>query len=226
MRTFIIIMLVSLGGLVPLLTGDVMAQSLPPENAIFPMGLRSEGPLYRSGAESPGAVIRSARPYSPDHVVDFESSDGSWTMIRTLSYSAGNWQQPGMMGNLTTSISVSQDTPLSAATKDKLSTPINRDRFAAAPSGLKIGYGLSYYLPISQSFSSYVQLKPPSIKSIASFKNVFTAPQTILATGFQLPLITTTSPTGHNVSLKFSAAMDQQFRPIVSFTINLLPSRR
>ena len=147
-------------------------------------------------------------------------------MIRTLSYSAGNWQQHGMMGNLTTSISVSQDTPLSAVTKDKLSTPTNKDRFATAPSGLKIGYGLSYYLPLSQSFSSYVQLKPPSIKSLASFKNVFTAPQTMLATGFQLPIITAASPTGHNVSLKFSAAVDHQFRPIVSFTINLLPSRR
>ncbi len=59
-----------------------------------------------------------------------------------------------------------------------------------------------------------------------SFKNVFTAPQTMLATGFQLPIITAASPTGHNVSLKFSAAVDQQFRPIMSFTINLLPSRR
>ncbi len=143
-----------------------MAQSLPPENEIFPTGLRIEGLLRRSAPESPGAIIRSARPYSPNHVVDFESSDGSWTMIRTLSYSAGNWQQHGMMDNLTTSISVSQDIPLSAVTKDKLSTPTNKERFAAAPSGVKIGYGLSYYLPISQSFSGYAQLKPPSIKSI------------------------------------------------------------
>ena len=34
-----------------------------------------------------------------------------------------------MMDNLTTSISVSQDTPISAVTKDKLSTPTNKDRF-------------------------------------------------------------------------------------------------
>ena len=108
-----------------------------------------------------------------------------------------------MMDNLTTSISVSQDIPVTAVPKDKLATPTNKDRFAAAPSGLKIGYGLSYYLPISQSFSSYLQLKPPSIKSIASFKNVFTSPQTMLATGFQLPIITATSPTGHNVSSSF-----------------------
>ncbi len=224
MRNLIIIMLVALGGLLPLLTADVMAQSLPPE--IFPTGLRLEGLLRRSAPESPGAIIRSARPYSPNQVVDFESSDGSWTMIRTLSFPAGNWQQRGMMDNLTTSISVRQDVPLSAVTKEKLPTPTNKERFAAAPSGLKIGYGLSYYLPISQSFSGYAQLKPPSLKSLLMFKNVFTAPQTMLATGFQLPLITAGSPTGHNVSLKFSAAVDQHFRPIMSFTINLLPSRR
>lgn len=130
-----------------------------------------------------------------------------------------------MMNNLTTSISVSKDIPLSAVIKDKSSTSTNKERFSAVPSGVKIGYGLSYYLPISQTFSAYAQLKPPSIKSISSFKNVFVAPQTMLATGFQLPILTTTSPTGHNVSLKFSASVDQQFRPIVSFTINLLPSR-
>ena len=80
--------------MVPLLTADVMAQSLPPmQDAIFPTGLRIEGLLHRSAPESPGAIMRSARPYSPNHVVDFESSDGSWTMIRTLSFSAGNWQQ-------------------------------------------------------------------------------------------------------------------------------------
>ena len=54
MRILLIIMLVSLGGLVPLLTGDVMAESLPPENAIFPMGLRIEGLLRRSGRSRPG----------------------------------------------------------------------------------------------------------------------------------------------------------------------------
>ena len=212
--------------MVPLLTADVRAQSLPPEQEIFPTGVRIEGLLRRPAPDSPGAVIRSARPYSPNHVVDFESNDGSWTMIRTLSFSGGNWQQRGAMDNLTTSISVSQDTPISALSKDKLSTTTNKDRFVAAPSGLKIGYGLSYYLPVSQSFSGYAQVKPPSLKSLFSFKNVFTAPQTMLATGFQLPLITAASPTGHSVSLKFSAAVDQQFRPVMSFTINLLPSRR
>ena len=220
------ILLVFLSGMVPLLTADVMAQSLPPEQEIFPTGVRIEGLLRRPAPDSPGAIIRSARPYAPNHVVDFESNDGSWTMIRTLSFPAINGQQRGMMDNLTTSISVSQDTPVSAVTKDKLSTTTNKDRFVAAPSGLKIGYGLTYYLPISQTFSSYAQLKPPSLKSLLSFKNVFTAPQTMLATGFQLPLITAASPTEHSVLLKFSAAVDQQFRPIMSFTINLLPSRR
>jgi hypothetical protein len=226
MRKLIMILLVFLSGMVPSPAADVMAQSLPPEVQIFPTGLRVEGLLHRSAPESPGAIIRSARPYSPNHVVDFESNDGSWTVIRTLSFSGGNWQQRGMMNNLTTSVSVGQDTPISAVTKDKLSAPTNKDRFVAAPSGLKIGYGLTYYLPISQSFSGYAQLKPPSLKSLLMFKNVFTAPQTMLATGFQLPIITASSPTEHSVLLKFSAAADQKFRPIMSFTINLLPSRR
>ncbi len=220
------ILLVFLSAMVPLLTADVLAQSLPPEQEIFPTGLRIEALLRRPAPDSPGAIIRSARPYSPNQMVDFESNDGSWTMIRTLSFSGGNWQQRGMMDNLTTSISVSQDTPVSAVTKDKLSTTTNKDRFVAAPSGLKIGYGLTYYLPVSQTFSGYAQLKPPSLKSLLSFKNIFTAPQTMLATGFQLPLITAASPTEHSVLLKFSAAVDQHFRPLMSFTINLLPSRR
>ena len=224
MRKLIIILLISLGGMVPSLTADVMAQSLPTENEIFPMGLRIEGLLRRSAPDSPGAIIRTARPYAPSQVVDFESSDGSWTAIRTLSYSGRNWNNNGMMDNLTTSISVSQDIPV-AVNKDKLSTSTNKERYATVPSGVKIGYGLSYYLPVGQSFSGYAQLKPPSIKSILSFKNVFMAPQTILAAGFQMPIITATSPTGHNVSFKFSAAVDQQFRPIVSCTINLLPAR-
>ena len=219
------IILIALGNMVPLLRLTLWLKVCLHAGG-FPHRRTGRRPADRSAPESPGAIIRSARPYSPNHVVDFESSDGSWTMIRTLSFSAGNWNKNGMMDNLTTSISVSQDIPGTAVPKDKLATTTNKYRFAAPPSGLKIGYGLSYYLPISQSFSSYLQLKPPSIKSVASFKNVSMPRQTMLATGFQLPISTATSPTGHNVSLKFSAAVDQQFRPIVSFTINLLPSRR
>ena len=187
MRKFITILLVFLSAMVPLLTADVLAQSLPPEKEIFPVGLRIENLLRRPAPDSPGAIIRSARPYSPNHVVDFESNDGSWTMIRTLSFSGGNWQRRGMMNNLTTSISVSQETPVSAVTKDKLSATTNKDRFVAAPSGLKIGYGLTYYLPVSQTFSGYAQLKPPSLKSLLGFKERFTARKRCWRPGFSCP---------------------------------------
>jgi hypothetical protein len=222
----IIILLVSLGGMVPGLIAEVMAQILHTENIIFTTGIRIEGLLRRPAPDSPGAVIRSARPYSLSQMVDFESSDGSWTMIRTLSFSNKSYKN-GILNNLTTSVSVSQDNQASApntGNKDRL--PAMTNRFAAAPSGMKLGYGLSYYLPINQSFLAYAQVKPPSLKSIFAFKNVFTAPQTMLTTGFHLSLITSTSPAGHDVSLRFSAHVDQKFRPIMSFTINLLPSKR
>lgn len=204
---------------------EVTAQTLPPENMIFPTGIRIESLLRRSAPGSPGAVIRSAQPYSPRQVVDFESSDGSWTVIRTLSFARQpNINISNIIKNLTTSISVSQDYQPSSANKDRLTVTPNR--FTTPPSGIKLGYGLSYYLPINRSFLAYAQVKPPSLKSIFSFKNVLMAPQTMLTAGFHLPLVTGASPAGHDVSLRFSAQVDQKFRPILSFTINLAPSKR
>lgn len=223
MKKLFIMLIVSLWCLVPTLSADVGAQNLPPENEIFPMGLRIEGLLTRSAPDAPGAILRSARPYSPTQMVDFESIDRSWSMIRTLSFSNKSTKN-SILDNLITSISVSREDPAPAVNKDKL--PAVTNRFAVASPGMKIGYGLSYYLPISQSFLPYVQLRPPSLKSIFVFKNIFAAPQTMLMTGFHLPIITSHSPTGHDVVLRFSAAVDQQFRPIMSFTINLLPSKR
>lgn len=235
------------------LTARVMAQNLPPGSEPFPTILRFEGLLPRPALVSPGAQVRHSQPYASAPVVDFESNDGNWAVTRTLRFST-NSNNDGLWGNLMTSISVSSDNPSSTANRDKfpvapsqnkfsVATPQNKvpvttttqnnvpvatpqNKFSQVPSGVNIGYGLSYYLPVSQTFSAFAQLKPPSIKSIFAFKNVFTAPQTMVAAGFYLPIIATASPTGHNVSLKFSAAVDQQFRPIMSVTINLTPSRK
>ncbi len=235
MVRLILLLLVPIYLLLSSLMMPVMAQNLPRESEPFPTVLRFEGllPGLRAAPASPGALVPHSNPYSSAPVVNFESTDGAWTVTRTIKLSTNS--NNGLWGNLASSISISSDDPPTAPNRDKVPVAPNQNKFAFAtpqsrfsqvPSGVKIGYGLSYYLPVSQSFSAFAQLKPPSIKSIFSFKNVFMAPQTMLTAGFQMPLISAASPQGHNVSLNFSGAVDQQFRPILSITINLTPFRK
>lgn len=229
MKNIIIILMIILGGIVPGQIVEVMAQQmdLPRESEPFPTILRMEGLLRRGEPTSPGAMVRQSRPYTPSQMVDFESNDGAWTVIRTLSFSTKSKSaKNSLFDNLITSISIGRDNPSVTAGKDKPSVATNKEKFSQVPSGVRIGYGLTYYLPISHRFSTYVQLKPPSLKSVLNFKNVFTAPHTMLAVGFQIPISTATSPAGHNVFLKFSGAVDQQNRPIISVIINLTPFKR
>jgi hypothetical protein len=148
--------------------------------------------------------------------VDFESNDGTWSVTRFFSSSTNSGR--GMLDNVRTFIAVSNDN--SAAVKDKPSATLNKDnKSPMMPSGVKIGSGLAFYLPVGQNFSAFAQLKP-------SISRMFTAPHTMVTAGFHIPLVAATTANGHNISLKFSATIDQQFRPIMSFTINLTPFRK
>lgn len=219
MRKLIIILLLFYG-LVSGLAFEVMAQNgmpqdLPKYSEPFPTTWRLEGLVRPPAPASPGVMPKARPSYAAS--VDFESSDGSWSVTRSISFSTNNTKN-GVLDNIRTFIAVSNDN--ASVTKDKPSSTVSKEnKSQLLPSGVKIGSGLAFYLPVGQNFSAFAQVRP-------SLSQIFTAPHTMVTAGFQVPLVAAATPAGHNLSLKFSATMDQQFRPIMSFTINLTPFRR
>ena len=199
-----------------------MAQNFPKDSEPFPTTWRLDGLVRPPAPASPGVMPRARPSYAA--TADFESIDGSWGVTRSLSFPINN-SNDGVMDYIRTFIEISNDN--SAVTQDKpavakdkpASTNSKENKAPIVPSGVKIGSGLAFYLPVGQNFSAFAQLKP-------SLSRMFTAPHTMVTAGFHVPIITAATPAGHNVSLKFSAAIDQEFRPIMSFTINLTPFRK
>jgi hypothetical protein len=197
MKRLIILCLVLISTLAPNLAAEVRAQKLSENLELFPATLRFEVPVRRPSAAA-GAITPKTRAISSSPVVDFGHHPGSLAVSRTVSFSLNSHKNS--LENLTTFIAISKDI------------------ISWAPPGLKIDSGLSYFLPVNRHFSAFATLKP-------SLTNLFTAPQTMVETGFQIPLAHGT-PGKHDVSLKFSTSVDQQFRPVVSFSLNLTPFGR
>ncbi len=188
-----------------------MGQNLPKESEPLRTTWRIDG-LLRSPVPAPQGFMPKPKPsYASE--VHFESDYGSWSVTRSFSFTSNN-SKNGVMDNIRTFIAVSNNN--SSSGKYNSQFAISNIKSITVPTGVKIGSGLAYYLPLGENFSAFAQLKP-------SISRIFTAPQTMLAAGFHVPLIVASTPNGHNVSLKFSAAVDREFHPIMSFTINLTP---
>jgi hypothetical protein len=181
------------------LTGELMAQNVLKGSPSFPASLRLDG-LAPPAVSAPGSMPLSGSMPSPPKsyspAVNPEPAAESWGGSRTPSVACN-------------------------ANKNSLSPfgfPIDSDRPVPAPAGLRIERGLTVSLPVGQGLSTFAGLKP-------NFKNVFTTPQTMVATGFYVPIVRGT-PTSGNLSLKFSTTVDQRFRPVISFTPTTTPFKR
>lgn len=213
MIKLILLFIVALFLLATNLTVEVRAQKIPEKWESIPTLPRLEvskpSSLPAAGADaqvrrsSPATGTATPRtgpsPFSSLLFADFDPNNGSLAFNHTLCFSPeANKRNP--TENLTNYF------------------PIGKELLSWAPPGLKINSGLTYFLPLGRHCAAFTSLKP-------SFRYLFTAPQTMMLAGFHLP-IATGSPGGHDVSLKFTAAVDQQFRPIITFTFNLTPFKR
>jgi hypothetical protein len=213
MKRLILLFIVSLCLLALNLTVEVMAQKIPENGESIPTMPRLEvqkpSSLPATGTDaqvrrpSPATETATPRtgptPFSSLLFADFDPNNGSLAFSHTLCFSPdANKKNP--TENLISYI------------------PIGKEILSWAPPGLKIDSGLTYFLPIARHCSAFASLKP-------SLTYLFTAPQTMMLAGFHIP-IATGRPGGNDVSLKFSTAVDQQFRPVISFTFNLTPFKR
>ncbi len=90
-----------------------------------------------------------------------------------------------------------------------------RKKLTLSSGGMMIDSGLSYSLPVGQSFSAFAAFQP-------AFSEAFvTAPHTMWTAGLQVPLANYKS-TGQDLALKFATTMDTQYRPVFFFSLNLM----
>jgi hypothetical protein len=91
----------------------------------------------------------------------------------------------------------------------------NRKKLTLAGGGMMMDSGLSYSVPMGQSFSAFAAFQP-------AFSDAFvTAPHTMWTAGLQVPLTQKTA-TGQDLALKFATTMDTQYRPVFFFSLNLM----
>jgi len=90
-----------------------------------------------------------------------------------------------------------------------------RNKLRLSDTGMLVDSGLSYSLPVGQSFSAFAAFQP-------AFSEAFvTAPHTMWTAGVQVPL-TNYKSTGQDLALKFATTMDTQYRPVFFFSLNLM----
>jgi len=90
-----------------------------------------------------------------------------------------------------------------------------RKKLTLSGGGMMMDSGLSYSLPVGQSFSAFASFQPVMTEAFVN------APHTMWAAGVQVPL-THKSSTGQDLALKFATTMDTQYRPVFFFSLNLM----
>jgi hypothetical protein len=198
MKNLLILFIVSLSAVIPNLSSEVMAQLSTENRAPLPDRLRLEEPAPQDSSAA-GSIAPQTSLSDNYQGILFDHRNDSFTARRKLSFS-NKYHNNDSLTEIISSV---------MATK--------RNRFTLSPTGMTMDSGLSYSLPFGQHFSAFASLQP----SLTALTNNLPNPQTMWTAGFQVP-IAKRLDTGQDLSLRFSTAVDSQYRPIFFLSINMM----
>lgn len=196
MKKLPILLVVSLFLLTPILISPVMAQQAGENSQAPPVINAPEAQAPRS--------LPAAGPVTPQTSLsdNYQSllvnpKENSFTARRTQSFT--------------------DKQPINDSLTDFVRgiTATGRKKLTVSAGGMMMDSGLSYSLPVGQSFSAFASFQPALSDAFV------TAPHTMWTAGLQVPL-TNYKSTGQDLALKFATTMDTQYRPVFFFSLNLM----
>lgn len=197
MRNLIVLLMVSFFALMPNWVSEVIAQQVSENLQPSPTRPEEQAPRDLSAA---GSATPQTSPNSNYQRLYFDQHNRSSAASRNLSFS-NKYHYNDSLTDIVSSV---------MATK--------RNKLTLTQTGMMMDSGLSYALPVSQKFSAFASLQP----SLTAPMQTINAPHTMMVAGFMVPLTNKTTSGQQDLSLKFSTAVDQQYRPVFFFSLNLM----
>jgi hypothetical protein len=195
-KKLIVLLVFSVSALTPNFVSKVTAQQVSENNEKFPVATRFENQEPRDLSTAGSVTPETSLNFSNYQKIYFNQHNDSFTARRTLSFT-NKYHHNDSLTEIISAV-----------------TAVKKNKLTLSPAGMMMDSGLSYSLPVSQSFSAFASLQP-------SLTYTVTAPQTMWAAGFQIPLANRTSG-GQDLALKFATTMDQRYRPVFFFSLNLM----